>query len=106
MSDALAAGNRDDVVALREDPGDRQLRGRHAFRARDFFDAADQIEIAFEVLALEARRLAAVVGWFEGVDPLEGAVEESASDGRVGDEADAQLAHGRQNVVLGIAAPE
>src|SRR3954471_10316527 len=106
MSDALAAGDGHDIVALRQYPRDRQLRGSHTFASRDLFDAVDEVEIAFEVFALEARRLAAVIGRFEVVDRLETSGEEAAADRRVGDEADAQLAHGRQNLVLGIAAPE
>ena len=53
--------DRDDVVALRENPGERKLRGRAFFLARNFFAAFHQVEIALEILALKSWRGAAVI---------------------------------------------
>src|SRR5258708_7584553 len=55
---ALGPWDGDDVVAAREDPGQRQLRRRDLLLARDGLDARDQLQISGEVLALEARIVA------------------------------------------------
>src|SRR5262245_27367389 len=59
--DAPSAGDRDDVVALREHPGERELRRGHALRRGKLLDLAHQVEVALEALALEAGRRAAEV---------------------------------------------
>src|ERR671930_2146723 len=52
--DAPGAGDRDDVVALREHPGERELRWGHALRCGELLDLGDEVEVALEVLGLEA----------------------------------------------------
>ena len=66
----------------------------------------DQLQVALEVLALEARAVAAEVVLGQVLARAEAAGEEAAAERAVGDEADPQLAQGRQDLVLGIAAPE
>src|SRR5579862_1451118 len=57
----LRARDRDDVVAPREHPGERNLRGRRAARRRDLPHPLEELHVAIEVLAREARvRLAEV----------------------------------------------
>jgi hypothetical protein len=52
---ALGAGDRDDVVATGEHPGQRQLRRGHVLRRGELSDGTDEFEVAVEVVALEAR---------------------------------------------------
>src|SRR5512140_1597827 len=51
---ALGAGNGNHVVALREHPRKRELRGRASLLGGEPLDVAHQLEILLEVLALEA----------------------------------------------------
>src|SRR3954449_6603621 len=103
---AARARDRDDVVALREHPGQRQLGGRAALLARDVLDDAHELEVALEVRALEARVVAAEVVGGQVVDRLDRARQEAAPERRVGHEADAQLAHRREDLLLRIARPQ
>src|SRR4030095_2347654 len=68
---ALRAGNRDDVLALREHPGQGELARRGALLARDRLDLRHEIEVLLEVFALEARLEAAVVVLREVLDALD-----------------------------------
>src|SRR5262245_34096729 len=52
----LGAGDRDDVVAARQDPGERQLAGGDGLVPRDGREVLDEREVLGEVVALEARR--------------------------------------------------
>src|SRR5690606_24601114 len=103
---ALGAGDRHDVVALRVHPGERQLAGRHALLARDLLDLGDQLQVAREVLALEARREAPVVVGREVLEAAELAGEEAAPERAVGDEADPELPARGEHAVLGITGPQ
>src|SRR4029434_6472702 len=51
----LGARDRHDVVALRQHPGDRELRGRDALLGGERLDPFDDREVALEVALLEAR---------------------------------------------------
>src|SRR3954447_24872641 len=58
LAQALArarADERDDVVAPRADPRDRDLRDRHAGALGDLAQRLDELEVAVQVLAGEAR---------------------------------------------------
>src|SRR3954454_6387053 len=55
---ALRAGDRQDVVALREDPRDRHLRRRRALALRDALDDLDDRLVRVERLLLESRVVA------------------------------------------------
>ena len=61
VRDPLRAGDRDDVLALRERPGDGQLCRRAALGPGERLDLLDQRDVVREVLALVARRLQAPV---------------------------------------------
>src|SRR5690606_3627271 len=107
ISNALRAGDGDDVLALRKHPGERQLSRRNAFLLRDLLDLLDQIQVALEVLALKARRAPAIVVFRQVLEPLEPARQEPAPQGTVGDEADAQFAYRIEHaVLLHVARPE
>jgi hypothetical protein len=103
---ALGPGDRDDVVALGQHPCKRELRRRHALGGGELLDRGDEVEVALEVLALEARVPAAEVVVGEVVERLDLAGQEPAAERRVGHEADAELAAGRQDLVLGVARPQ
>ena len=104
--DPLGAGDRGDVVALREQPGQRDLRRCGARLGGDGLDLVDDAQVALEVLAGEARVGLApvVVGELLGRADLAG--EEAVAERRVGNEADAQLAQQRQQLGLRIAGPQ
>jgi hypothetical protein len=52
------AGDGHDILALGQHPSQSQLRRFATFFRGDLFDTADKIQIAFEILALEARMIA------------------------------------------------
>ena len=104
--DALGAGNRGDVVALREQPGQSDLRGCCTRLAGNGLDLVDDAQVALEVLAGEARVGLApvVVGELLGRADLAG--EEAVAERRVGNESDAQLAQQRQQFGLRVTRPQ
>ena len=106
MRDRFAARDRHDVVTAVQQPRDGELRRRDALLFRDPLDLFHEREILREVLALKSRRVAPIVSRFEVVDGLVPARQKSTADRAVRDEADPQLAHRGQNVILGITAPE
>ena len=73
--------------------------------ARQRFDAPDEIQILLEVLPLKARMVLAPVALSNVFRTLDLACEESPAERTVGDKADPELAHGRQDLVLHVAAP-
>ena len=99
---AARADERDDVVAARERPGDRDLRDRRALRLRERAERLDEREVALEVLAREARCGGAEVvrGQRVGAFLRPVAGEQAAGEHAVGGDADAELAAGRQDLVL------
>src|SRR3989475_10509698 len=96
----------DDVLALREHPGERELRGLAALARREPLEVAHEVEILLEVLALEAGREAAVVVGREVLEALDLPGQEAPPERAVGDEADPELATGGDEPVLRVAAPE
>ena len=103
---ALGSGNRNNVVALREHPRERELRGRAFLFAGDLFDATHQIEILLEVFSLKARRVTAIIVGCEVFEFLKLPGQKSAAEWAIGDETNAEFAAGGQNFVFGIARPE
>ena len=101
----LRAGNGHDVLALREHPGQRELRRRAALLARNALDTFEQRQILVEILALETRRLPPVVVLRQVAGRLEAPGQEAAPERAIGDEADAELAAGGEDLLLGLAAP-
>ena len=104
--DATGAGDRGDVIALGEQPGQRDLRRCGAGLGGDGLDLVDDGQVALEVLAGEAGVGLApvVVGDVVGGTDLAG--EETVAKRGVGDEADAQPAQQRQQFGLGVAGPQ
>src|SRR6266550_3032836 len=100
------AGNRDDVVALRENPGKGQLRRRALFLVRDFFDAFHEIQIALKIFALKSRCRAPVIVLWQILWLLNLSSEKPAAERTVRHEADAKLAADAKNFGFGVARPE
>src|SRR5207247_2908963 len=96
----LGAGNRSDVIALREQPGQRDLCRCCSDLLGNGSNLVDDAEIALEVLAGEARVGLAPVVVRELLGRADLAREEAVAERRAGNEADAQLAQQRQQ--LGI----
>src|SRR3954471_15204943 len=100
---ALRAGDRHDVLASRENPRDGDLARLRIVLAGDLLDHAHELHVLVERLALEARVHAAEVALVEVVGALDRAGQEAAAERRVGHEADAQLARGVEDALLGVA---
>src|ERR1051325_148024 len=103
---AFRSGNRDDILALRQDPGERELRRGTLLFPRHRLHRVGERQIALEVLALKARIVAAVIVRREVLGLLEPAAQESAPQRAVGDETDPQLAAGREDLLLGVSRPQ
>src|SRR5262249_29493304 len=89
---ALRAGDRDDVLALREQPREHELRRRALLLVRDLLQAAPHRDVRVEVLGLEARVREAAVALGQVALAVPRAGEHAAAERRVGDERDAELA--------------
>lgn len=113
--DARSARNRDDVVALSEQPRERDLSSRRVVLLRDRLDAIDDAEDPREVLLREAgqpethvallqvrrgplgeRGSATIASLCARSSTYDLASEETATEGRVCDDGDAQLPRGLQ----------
>ena len=103
-----APDERDDVVAAREHPGDRELGDGRAFCLGEPAQRLHEREVALEVLAREAGRRGAEVVRGERRRPLPRPVtgEQAAGEDAVGGEADPELAAGGQDLVLDPARDE
>lgn len=98
-----AAGNRHDVVLLREEPGERELCHGGALGLRQSLQLVDGFEVLLEVARLPAwvRRAYVVRGVLVG--GLDVAGEEFAAEGLVGRQPDAELSErGEQFLALPI----
>src|SRR4051794_25930277 len=107
IGDALRPRDRDDVIALRQHPRQRELAGGDALLLGELADLGCEQLVALEVLTREARVAAAEVALVElllGVG--EPAGQEPAPDRRVGDEADAELAQRGEDLRLDVARPQ
>src|SRR6185312_1829263 len=82
----LRAWDRDDVAALRQHPGERELRRRAMLLFSHFGNG--EIEVLLEVPAQEARRIAAVVARIEILGRFDLSRKKAAAERAVGDEAD------------------
>ena len=90
--DAPRAGNRGDVVALGEQPGQGDLCRGGVRLGGDGLDLVDDAQVALEVLAGEARVGLAPVVVGELLERADLAGEEAVTEWRIGNEADAQRA--------------
>src|SRR5450759_3233518 len=106
MSDTSGAGYRDNVVSLREHPGERQLSRAHALLVRNLRNAVDQLQVTLDVSFLEARVASTEVALFEILAASDLSREEAAPEWAVGDEADPELTHGREDLLLDITRPK
>src|SRR5579859_6797938 len=79
MRAALAAGNRNDVAALRQHPSERELRRRHLLLARDLLNALHQVEVLLKIFRLEARVAAAPIVRLEIVERFDLARQKAAA---------------------------
>src|SRR5207302_3691634 len=88
VGDALGAGDRDDVLPAVQHPREGELPRGDALLLGQLTDAFGQQAVVLEVLAGEARAVAAEVALVELLWRGEAPGEEAASEGRVGDEGD------------------
>src|SRR5215210_8672616 len=106
ISALLRTGNGDDVSALRQQPGQRELRRRALLAPGDLLHPSNQVEIALEVLALEPRRVAPVIVLRQVFECPETSGQKSSPERAVGHKPDAQLATQGQHLIFGISGPE
>src|SRR5450830_1053276 len=103
----LGARDGHDVVALVQHPSQSKLSGRHALLGGERLEALHELAVAAEVVALETWVTGAEIALVAHVvGRAEAAREEAAPDRGVGHEADAELAHGREQALLRVARPE
>src|SRR5215204_998318 len=86
------------------------MPGQAGWRLRLFrslsLDPTDQLQVLLEVLALEARRGAPEVAFRQVLESLNLPGQKAASQRTVSNEANTQLAHRRQDLILHVAAPQ
>src|SRR5206468_1650564 len=87
-------------------PRQDELARRDALLGGELLDPLDELEVLLEVNSLEAWALTAKIVLVEILGGAKPSREEPAPEGAVGDEADAELAHRRQHLVLWIACPQ
>src|SRR3989442_355192 len=102
----LGAGNRSDVVALREQPGQGNLCRCRSDLSGNGSNLLDGAQIALEVLAREARVGLAPVVVGELLGRADLAREEAVAERRVGNESNTQLAQQRQQFGLRVSGPQ
>ena len=93
-------------VALVQQPRQRELRRRDALALGQRAYGVGRLRVDVEVLALEARVVAAVVVLGVVLGPLRGAGQEPAAQRGVRHEADAQLAQAGRMSSLQVALPQ
>src|SRR5215218_4956609 len=104
---ALGPWDGDDVIPLDEQPSEGQLSRGDPLAFGDLAHLVRQFQVLFEVLlreAWEAGTSGVVLGHILYAPPASG--EEAPPERAVGDEPDAQFAHGRQDLVLHLAGKE
>ena len=87
----LGARNRHDVLALGEQPRQRELTGRAVFLARQFRDLLHQSEIMADIFRSEAGVPLARIIVGERLRIFDSPGKEPAPQRRIGDESDAKL---------------
>jgi len=107
VGDALGAGDRDDVVALGEDPGEGQLAGGAAVALGEALDLVDEAQVRVEGVTGEPREPADGAG-VAGLERVrgDGAGEHAAAERGVRHQADAEPADRRQDLVLEVAGEQ
>ena len=104
------AGDGDDLAAaagvLGEEPGECDLGGGGVLVAGDGFEQVDEGAVGLHGVGGEAGEGAAEVVAGERCGLVDFACEEAFAEGAVGDEADAELFEGRDDLGFGAAPPE
>lgn len=75
--------DREDILALEQEPSEHQLRRRDALLASNLLELIDELEVLGEVLFAEARGEFSEVAFGDIGVGLEGAGEEASADGGV-----------------------
>src|SRR5205823_9238889 len=101
----LRSRNGHDIFALRQHPGQRQLRRLNALLFCDFSHPPHQIKILLEILSLKPRRLAPVIIFRQVFESFELTGKKSTTQRTVRNEPNSQLSAGGENLVLEIARP-
>jgi hypothetical protein len=91
---AAGARDRDDVLALGEQPGQGELGDGDALGGGQPAKSVHRFDVLLEVARLPARVGVAHVGGVVLSRGLRGTGDEAAAEGRIGDEADAELVEG------------
>src|SRR5688572_7393709 len=95
----LGAGDRHDVAAASEQPGERQLPRRAAVLAGKLLHLLDEIDVALEIFLLEPRMSAPAVVFRDVGNLVHLPGEQAAAQRRVGDQRDAELPQRRQRLL-------
>src|ERR1051325_11273249 len=103
--DALRAGDWDDVWALRQQPGETELRDGAALIGGDRLDAFDERAVLLKIVAFKPRMPRAGVALRQVAEIRDDAGEEAAAQWRVSDKRDAEIA-GRFARFLSFVAVE
>src|SRR5438874_2073336 len=95
----LRPGDRHDVLALREEPCEHELRRRALLLRRHLLEALHDLHVLVEMLALEARMGEAPVAVGQVRLALHRAGKHAAPERRIRDERDAELARRLQRLL-------
>src|SRR5205809_5084535 len=98
----LRSRNGHDIFALRQHPGQRQLRRLNALLFCDFSHPPHQIKILLEILSLKPRRLAPVIIFRQIFESFELPGQKSATERAVRDKSNSKLSASSENLVLWI----
>ena len=98
----LGSGDGNDILTLGHQPSERQLAGSTALPSRDLADPVRELEILGEVLFREAGGHSPEISFFEVVGGLVCSRQHAATEGRVGDDSDAEFAAGFQEADFGV----
>src|SRR4051812_46741957 len=87
----LGPGDRNDVLPLRQQPGEGQLCRSALLAPRNLLHSGDQVEIPLKVFSLKAGSIPAIVVLRQVVEVPEPSSQKSATQGRIGDEPNAEF---------------
>lgn len=96
----LGAGNRNDVIALRQHPGQRKLPGADTFIGCQRLHLLHQLQVFAEVFALETRVEATVIIGAEVIRAFQCARQEATAERAVGDKCNTQALAGGEATVM------
>src|SRR5262249_23347625 len=100
---ALGAGNRHHVWPAGEQPCQRKLCGGKPALGGALGERIDQLQVALQVPDTKARMEGAHIARGGRERRIDASCQQAATERAVGDETDAQLATGREDLVLGVA---